>query len=395
MNIIYMKKAQASGTGAGVLIIVISLMIILYILFLPPDDRSDLLDDNGIKDDDDSTASRIAGVILEEEPGTLLKERQERIEHKIPSFNLFSRKDDVIIKEVDSIYVESKSGSFKNSIIPLFIDQEVENAQLTLNVVDYKGRLIIKLNGNEIFNGAVDQIFDPISLENLQEENSIEISTPTLEWYQFFSTNYYEIRNLQITGTVETIDATTAQNTFIVSSEEALKAESAYLVYFVDCRVESVSKLTVMLNENQLASKIPDCGSPDRIDFDPTILNQGTNTLDFRAEKGTYLIDQIFIKTELEEPIFPVYFFEINQTQLDLVDKDELDIYAYFRFVDDGNQKQAEININNRIRAFTTRDKNASVELSSHLVKGSNFIEIEPKTVLKITKFTVEAVDKD
>ncbi|MBN2454304.1 hypothetical protein JXB11_02035 [Candidatus Woesearchaeota archaeon] len=382
-----MKKAQ-SGASAGVLVLVIGIAIILYILFLPPEERADLLDENG-DDDETGTVEDNREVVLDETPGLILKTKQTKFEHKIPSFNLFTRTEDTVLKKAESVYISSSKGEQQTKAVPLIIDERTTNVQLSLNVEDHKGRLIILLNGEEIFNGEVRSIFAPITLEGLQEENVIEFKVESVGW-MFWTKNFYEISNIQITGTVESYSNRESRNTFLIGEGEKENIKEAYLLYFVDCKVSEVERLSIYINDRLISSKVPDCGSPVKTFIDPDDLMEGKNELRFFAEKGSYLLDQIFVKTELKEPIYPIYFFEVNETQYTLVKNRTLDAELTIKFVDDDERKAATLNINNLRTSLDTKEDEFNKSINTYIVEDSNFIRIEPETNLPISSLKIE-----
>lgn len=390
------KRAQApipgapSGANAAILVFVIAGFILLYLLFLPKEERSKLLEDS-------KTAAKIVvpgalpgSTLLDEEPGTLTKLKEREFEHRIPSFNLFTKKEDVALKSVDSVYVEAARGTDKRrSIVVTVRDKaKVENAKLSFTVKDHKGNLIIKLNDNELFTGEIDSFTEPLSLD-LAEENLLEFSTELVPWYKPFTKNFYDLRDVKITATVERVENKEALQTFILGDDEANLMSEATLSYFVDCSVKDVGKLTVNLNGNLLASKVPDCGSPEKWQIDPSDFASGKNELRFVAEKGTYLLDQVLLRTKLKEPIFPIYFFNVNSTVFRRIENNTVNSTLQLRFVDDKERKTADLEINNQKTRVDTRAANYSKNIDSFLIEGTNFLRIIPDTTMHLLKLKV------
>jgi len=67
------------------------------------------------------------------------------------------------------------------------------------------------------------------------------------------------------------------------------------------------------------------------------------------AEEGSYLIDQVFVKTKLRKPISPVYFFDINRTMFERIDNNTINSTINLRFIDDDERKTAVIELNDHI----------------------------------------------
>ncbi|MAG15742.1 hypothetical protein CMO88_01645 [Candidatus Woesearchaeota archaeon] len=382
------KKAQPSGAGAASLIIVIALFILVYILFLPSEDRKELIEG----DDSEVSASEreaIASVLLEESPGTITKIKEREFEHNIPSFNLFTEKEDAILKKVDSVFIESSGISSK--AIPIFIKDKTENSKLSFSVNEHGGRLTIVFNDEEVFKGEIGETLEPLSID-LKEENLIEFSVDSPPKWQFWRNNFYDLRNVQISSTVEKLANKEALHTFFVSKEEADKEniEDAFIRYFVDCNVNEVDKLSVFLNGNLLSAKVPDCESFEKTFIDPDDFIEGKNELLFSSEQGRYLIDRTAVKTTLRKAISPVYFFDINQSQFDLIDNNTINTSLSLKFIDDDEKKNAIIEVNQHRISLDTRQDAFSKNIDLFVNEGSNSIRITPERTLHVLELKVD-----
>ncbi|MBI2141241.1 hypothetical protein HYU16_02345 [Candidatus Woesearchaeota archaeon] len=387
------KRAQTppgvpTGANAAILIFVIAAFILMYILFLPKEEQRKLLEKETTTVTAKTPGSLPGSTLLSEKPGTLTRLKEREFDHGIPSFNLFTKKEDTALKSVDSVYVEESRGVSKKKTVILAVRDKVENAKLSFTVNDHKGNIMIKLNDNELFTGEVDSFTEPLSLE-LEEENLFEFSTEPVPWYKPFSKNFYDIRAVKVTATVERIENKEALQTFIIGEEEGNLLSEATLSYFVDCNVKDVGRLVIYLNGNLLASKVPDCGSAEKWQIDPADLAAGKNELKFVAEKGTYLLDRILLRTKLKEPIFPVYFFTTNSTVFRRIENNTINSSLSIRFVDDKERKTATLEINDQKTRLDTRAANYSKNIDSFLVEGSNFIRIVPETTLNIVELKV------
>ena len=388
------KRAQApvpgppSGANASILVFIIGAFILVYILFLPKSDQAKLLGKETTTVTVPTPGELPGSTLLTERPGTLTKLKEKEFDHSIPSFNLFTKKEDTVLKTVDSVYVEESRSVSKKKTVILTVRDRVENPKLSFTVNDHKGNLIINLNDNELFTGEVDSFTEPLSLD-LEEENLFEFSTEPVQWWKPFSKNFYDVRDFKVTATVERIGNKEALQTFIIGEEEGNLLSEATLSYFVDCNVKDVGKLTINLNGNLLASKVPDCGSAEKSQIDPDDLLTGKNELIFVAEKGTYLLDRILLRTKLKEPIFPVYFFTVNSSVFRRIENNTVNSSFALRFVDDKERKTATLEINNQKTRLDTRAANYSKNIDSFLVEGSNFIRILPETTLNILELKV------
>ncbi len=383
------KRGQSAG-GAAALVAAIAGLILLYILFLPPEDRAELLGQNI------TTPGTINGVeenhrlLLKEAPGTVIASKYDEFEHKLNSFNLYEKNEDRVFKAFQSIYVESKRGEIKKKSFALAIDPEkTSNLQLSFSVNGHSGRLIIKVNDEEVLHGEVSGQ-TVVRLDRLQAENVIEFSTEDIG-FQFWRTNYYELSDIKISGTLKSIENLDFRQTFVVGSEEAGNIEKAQMSYFVECKVGDVGSLKVSLNEVLVGSGVPDCGMPVKFDIEPSAIIRGKNTVDFSSERGTYLVDQIKLKTYLKEPVEPVYYFEVNSTKYSWIVNNTFDVVLKMDFVDDGSEKRGELNINNRktFMSVKARETNFSKDITPFIIQGNNFIKITPSDTLNIVQMLI------
>jgi hypothetical protein len=383
------SRAQApSGGNAAILVAVIGSFILLYILFLPKGDQEDLLGTNQISDDDIEAGKVPGAKLLDEQPGTLTKPDKFRFEHKLSAFNLFTKREDSVLKAVDSVFVESGDEGRKSILLSISDDEKIENAKLIFSVFDHSGNLMISLNEKEIFKGEIESFTEPLSL-SLKEENLFEFSTDPVPWWNPFGNNFYDLREVKVTATVEKIENKEAIQTFVLAKEEFELLLEASLSYFVECSSSKVEKLTITLNNNLVSSKSPDCGNPERFQIDPGDLKGGKNELKFSSGEGTYIVDRPVIRTELEEPVFPLYFFSINKTVFEKIENNTINSTITLDFLDDDEKKVADIDVNSQKIRINTRQNSYTRNIDNFLIEGTNFIRIVPEDTMHIISMTV------
>ncbi len=390
-----MKKAQ-SASGAGAVLGIIAGFIILYFLLIPPDVREELLGINETGEEgEEAEEITDANVLLLESPGTVSEQRKDEYEHDLNSFNLFTRAEDSVLKDVGSFYVESSKGSkkIKEVILVVADPANTENAKLSFNVAEHKNRLIITLNDIEIFNSEASG-FTQVALENVKKENLLKFSSPETSWFNLFGKNFYELSDVKVTATIEDISNMEAMQTFFISATEYQNLEEAYLRYFVDCRPATSGRLRIYLNDVLLSSKVPDCGSAAKTNIDSEYLAAGTNTLRFYADEGNFLLDQVAVKTQLKEPAYPLYYFEINATQWNWIENDERTVGLYMDFAGIDEDKRAELTINGHKTMIDT-DKESYTEIinKNHLREKNNYIRIIPEGTIEIVELKIKLVE--
>lgn len=376
-----------SGAGAANLILIIGAMILIYVLFLPSDERDELLDrdvDGVIRLDDDE----FERVLLDEQPGTIVAQNERDFSHNLPSFILKTSEEDQVLRSIESVHIDNQNPT---QIIPIYLDERPQSAIMTFQVADHSGILTVLLNDEQIFRGEVDGAIDPISIQ-LREENLIEFQVEGGSSWQFWKSDFYDIRDVRIVGTTLNKELQESVGTFFVSRDEA-EAEDvrqAYVIYLVDCQTRKAGRMQVFLNGVLLSSKIPDCGELDQTFFDPGLLIEGRNELRFSTDEGTYLIDRIFIRTFLSEQRFPLYFFEINSTQLDALEDRRANASMRLRFINDDKRKEAVVRLNNHQISIDTRQGSVTRRIDpGFLVEQSNSVRIEPERTLDVLDFEI------
>ena len=107
----------------------------------------------------------------------------------------------------------------------------------------------IKVNGKEIFNGELAESNPkPITLSDLQEENTITFSVPN-PGVVFWRSNKYALENIQITGDVKDFSNSYAVQYFTISEAEKENLESISLYFRPVCTVSDVGPLSIELNK--------------------------------------------------------------------------------------------------------------------------------------------------
>ena len=391
------KRGQthhSMGSLAATFISIMVLLIILYILLLPPNTRQEILLGNETTSgtgSSNATTNVSTQALLLEHPGKLEFLAKDEIDHSITTVNLFSTTESQILKKIDSAFVSNSWFSEKTSTFNFSIKDlpNTNNAVLSFNVLNKKGNLIVKFNGKEILNRETDpNVALNLPPEILREENQIEFAVSGVG-AAFWRTNGYTLQGIKVTADVTTIDTLKSKSVFYITATEKNTVEISSLKFFLNCGGEQ-RPLNIILNQHVLFSGAPDCGPQKAIEFLPQYLLPGENTLDLSTEKGAnYVVDQIIVKTKLKQAAAPIYFFELNQDQLNAVTSGSKKATVYFRFADAVEQKQGELWINGVKTSFDTREISYNSDISQYVLKGSNALEIKPKTSLFILDLEV------
>ncbi|MBW3022146.1 hypothetical protein KY328_04430, partial [Candidatus Woesearchaeota archaeon] len=178
-----------------------------------------------------------------------------------------------------------------------------------------EGRLIIKLNGEEIFNNEIPTInIKPIQISKnlLGNQNVLEFQVED-PGFLFWKVNEYNLEKITITGDITDISKREASGLFYVEPEERDNAEKVTLQFYPDCDIKKVGRLSVKLNQREIYAGIPDCNVLNKQDFSSSYLETGNNVLTLFAETGDYYIDNIKVDVELEEPEDYIYYFNLDE----------------------------------------------------------------------------------
>ena len=400
------KKGQASGAGAASLVLVILLILVFYILFLPPQEREELLEkeyENGEEVEEEG----LGHVLLSEAVGRLEFISRTEYEHNIQPFYLYAVTEATVLKKINPFYVKNGVGDKQNNIVNLKLTnlENTDNILLSFSTTKHKGRLIIKLNDIIIFENEFTTVnVDPIELpkEFLQEDNILEFDVSSVGW-AFWKTNEYNLQNVKITGDITDVSTQESRNIFQISGTEKNNLKEVYLRFLADCIPGQIGRLDVLLNGRDIFSGVPDCGSLSRkIYIDYVYLNSGTNSIVFKTTKGSYLINQIFIKTKLEETRTATYYFKVNSTDYENIQDNKVVPKLKIYFVEEEEDRDAKIIIAGK-DSKCTKDLDQIqddfddfyywLEIKECIDKGQNYVNINPETVLNIVELRVELED--
>ncbi|MBW3012058.1 cellulose biosynthesis cyclic di-GMP-binding regulatory protein BcsB [Candidatus Woesearchaeota archaeon] len=389
------KRAQASGAGAATLVAIIAGLIVLYILFVPPETREKILEgDYGDSlEEEEEAAENITRLIVLEHPGALTEVEDLKIKDSLPSVYLASVYETQAVDTKNTVYVRNSLFNEQLDTFDFELDSEnTKNAILSFNVKKAEGRLVIKLNGNVIFNSEITQpSIEPIPLpaKYLEDFNTLEFRVSG----SFFGANEYMLDKAKVTADIKDVGAQSAVTTFLVTTDELLNMDKVTLTYYPDCSPGEVNPLDITLNGRLLVSSIPDCGSLHKKEFLPDRLVTGENELVFKTTKGSYLMRDLSVTKYLEEPSYPSYYFELDKEQLKEINKTSLNMSFKFLTAD---FKNLEVSVNGATVFIDTKEKVYSEEISSLVRKGTNAIKITPKSSgIDILDFKVAIVEED
>ncbi|MBW3013726.1 hypothetical protein KY335_00620 [Candidatus Woesearchaeota archaeon] len=377
-----------AGSGAAALVALIAVVIILYILLVPPEHRTELLEGtegpSGFQPTTPTIPSMGGYILLSKTPGRLdtLTATQNRL--YLPASFLSSEVKSKQLARAASIYTERSLFSAEPDTFHFILadPDNTDSILLSFNAKKYSGRLIIFMNGKQIFNSELSQPTNPpveIPRQLLQRENVLEfrVSSPGI---RFWATNSYLLETIQITGDVRDISKLSSTNKFIITTDDLLNTKKLTLKYLPECSPGNVGPLEILVNNQLLSKTIPLCGSPVVIDFLPDKLMTGENDLTFKTTTGNYIVDNIQIIQSFKEPIAPTYYFELEEEDLyEIQEEDDVLAMLYLSFVSP-EFKNLDVYINGRTIHIGERGEVFSQEIDDYLIDGTNAIKLVPRS---------------
>jgi hypothetical protein len=389
------SKSAQGGPNTGVLVGLIGLLIIIYILFLPPEVRQELLTENTT--DSNTSSEEHYDPLLTEHPGKLEPSSiysQYSDGHQIPDAYLKVTRNAAVLKSINPFYVSTSifGSTSKTVIFDLANADKTDNVFLSFAASKRTGRLVITLNGEEIFNSAVDSYNpEPVELpkELLANKNTIEFSAsgPGIAFWQ---KNSYNLLDIKITGYVTDISMQSSKSAFDISDFERANAEKERLSFYVECASETKGRIKVDINEKNVADFVPECSSNMRFDLAPSYFVSGENSIVFTADSGRYSVQLIKIIPSFREMQYPTYYFDIKSEEFDKLGAGTLKARMVIRFADT-SRKEFNFRVNNIVKRIDTKDFEYTYEFpKADLLEGNNALKIEPVNTLEISELRVE-----
>lgn len=335
------KKGDEPGAAnAGIVILIVATLIIFYLLMVSPSERLKLLEGGSSLEGGGGTfspgASSKQDLLIQENIGKIEKSPYSQRDHEMSAVTISTSTDAQTIFEKSSLYV--RNSIFTKSFPEIAFDTNpnlAKDLRLSFNVEKADGILMIYLNGNEVFTGQIKYTSPPaieLSQRYLEDENNLVFYLYRPTW-AFWRINEYELKNVKVFGEITDISRDSAQVDFAITNFDYENLETTKLYFYPECITTQVGKLDIYFNTIKVYSAIPDCSAINRIILEPTDFNIGRNTLNFQTHSGTYIIDQIKVRTTLKEQVYPVYYFDLEKKYFydtDGTEDDDDEDYKYF-----------------------------------------------------------------
>ncbi len=384
MRICKSKLGQAA-TQAGIVVVLIAVLMVLYILFLSPQDRAALLgEDSGTGSGGSGGSGRVRSVLFSANPGRIYPVGADSVEHTMPSLTVFTVTNANELKRVQSLYVKSSVFSSTTKEVVFFYDkQTTSDLKLSFNVKKHEGRLIIKLNGYELFDGELAEGSPtPITLpaDYLQEKNSLIFSVSDMTGIAFWKFNEYELENVLISGRVTDYSGAVSERHFSLSTSEYDNFDKAIFEFIPDCPPKEVGLVQILINNRAIYTGYPDCGVKSRVEVSQEFLKPGDNALVATTNSGSFLLDMPKLTVMPKKSTQPVFYANVPIELFNAMYTGQRMLVLTLRFADSTNSKKGNVEINGFKNYFDTQDIIYQTEIDPQsIIAGQNAIKIDPQ----------------
>lgn len=389
------KKGQEGGGGAAALVALIALFMVLYILFLPPEERSKILEEktsipteeeNGVKTE-----------LLLTQPGRVIPKGDIISYHPLPSVLLSTTTDAVLLETWNTIHIRRSvfTRTPQELSFGLRNPELLDNVLLNFLIISGSGVLTITLNGEQIFNREVStRHIDPIPIKKslLRQENVLSFSllSPAPAFWRTYS---YTLGDISLHGDVLDRSKQTAQTSFYIDENEKNLLKHSSLSFTTLCDPSTAEKISLLLNAKVLFEGVPPCNVATRIDVPLDVVTHGSNTLTWQSTQGNYKLDLVRFESALKEPQRYRTYFSIIPAQYEFAREHNYPFILSLHFVGDADRR-GRFFVNNFVVPVDTGAMTFETEISEFVRKGYNSIEIDPETAFDIQEMKVEILEK-
>jgi len=395
VNPLIQKRKAQSGNKSAILVIIITALLILFILSISPEDREELLNNGNTPIGTDPSFPDSINLIRAN-PGKINYQPQNEIIHEFAPFNIDASVKGELLHTKNSIYLKNAVFEKITDQIILKITPELtSNVLINFNVIKSSGSLIIKVNGETIFNAPIGPGNSPaisIARSSLKQENIIEFQVSS-SGAAFWRYNYYQIENLNIYGDVIDLTKSKSTQSFNVNQKESNEVKTSTLRYLPTCNMQEIKDLKIKINNFEIFSGIPDCQVFNTILVPIQYLYEGINEITFQIDQGKILIDRASLTNNLQTYDLVTYYFEMQDKYFNVMGDDYVLRKNYDSMLDitfpNNDQKRFEILINGKPISFNTVRLRETRNTNLFLQPGTNSIQIKPQSELTITEIRI------
>jgi len=387
------KKGQETAINATYLIVVIALLILAYFLLLPENEKDKFTQPaypNSQVQPRGYPVGSESRNLLSESPGILYPQVDQGFTKQLASVNLFSTTNSRLMDLASVITPSSSMLSAESKELTFRLDdlKNIASANLLFFAAESKGKLSIKLNGNEIFNDIPSSANIPIPLPLVMLKSSSKIEF-TVEKPTLFGSNRYVIRNVQLSLKIKQENKLETR-TFILSKTERTSLQGLSLFYVVNCfTVNENGRLLIRLNGRIISDNMVVCDAGEvSLDLGPQDVLEGRNILEFEIDKGRYVLERVLIEGAVGQQRAQNYFFTLQLRDIDLL-RSGAGVFLEMEFRKDGLRKVGAAYINGFPLYIDTFDDFIEEDITDFVTDGRNVIRILPQAPFEVVNMNV------
>ena len=389
-----LSRSGQGGVNAAILVAIIAGLIILYIIFLPTSQREALLQN---KTTEPTSGETNPNVLLSVSPGSLSNSQGLENQKNIPDAFLVETTNAQELNAINPFIVRNGWFDAKTFKTDFGIDDpaNTDNVILSFTAKKHTGILTIKLNNAVIYENEIgNENIAPVKLDKrlLSKTNTLEFGVSSVG-VRFWSTNEYSFENVKIIGDITDTSRQQSTNIFTISDSEFASMDKATLKFVPSCgSISNVGILDIFVNNRKLFSSVPVCDNSYKQSIPKSVLNEGENNIVFKTNKGSYSIEQIKISLDFSQPTVRTYYFEITPAAFSSIRNGNKDVQLTAKFVDDGRQKRARLDVNGHVETVDTNKLIFTEKINSKISEGNNYIRLDPIDDVSIVELRIELV---
>jgi hypothetical protein len=389
------KRGEAvMAMEVSVLIFLITLAIVGYIILLPAEDREELLGTSDTSGSDGTSGSSGTEVLLSEAPGEVSSSRSTSQTRSLEPIRLYSTTESATEDLSTSLTVSRNilQNNYKTITFDMDDLENLESLGLLFLITESKGDLIVELNGNIVYEGALRTSDLPLTLPTNaleEEDNVLKLSTDLS--YNPFSAHYYLLQDVQL---VEDFTVSSTSSTRSFSVDDPGSVTKAELTYFITCNDDADGILTISLNSREVFSDQIFCEYLNERELSLSSSYIGSsNALTFAITEGDYNVEEadVVITTKAED--YPSFSFDVDSDVYESISAGEKEVYLLLSFSDDTSEKQADVLVQEFSFSFDTESDSYEKKITAYIDNGANSITIEPDNSFEIDNLKVYVTD--
>ena len=372
---------KPNASNAAVLVVLIALLIVLYILMLPPETRNALLGENGTASGGGPSGER--DVLLSFVPQAAGGPDREQSK-PLPVFTLKTQTEGNVLAERSGVTAERSVFHEETDTLRFRAPDNSQNVLLSFSVSQALGRLQVALNGQRIYDSAIQRRQpEPIAIpaQRLSQENELTFGVSDVG-FSFWRTNRYVLSNVMVTADVTSFARASHEQQFVVQDTDSVRA--AQVAFLPDC-FEQQGRLTLDFNGETVYSGFPACGVPVRVDLAPSRLSPVQNTLEWSVAEGEYIVDQVEVLLQREVPANQGRF-SLTSRQLNELVASGTPVSLALSFA--GQGAEGTVVVNGEPLRFRTAKQSFSAPITEYVRAGTNTVEVRgsstPVTLLEV-----------